>query len=232
MKHRFSDWLKCVDMTLEDLQDLGISRKDCSRGVKALQATCRDAWECGLLRGFNGNMSVRLDAKNDAKNHAKNHGKNHYAMLVTATGVAKGHLKLGNIALASSEGKLLHGQKLSSETAMHVATYKARKDVRCILHVHPPALLALSLRVPEDELLRLPLFEAAQWRDRMVCVRAANPGSAELAHAVADGFADGNIKAVFLREHGLCAVGATPLEALGICEQLEHLAITQVFLLN
>lgn len=220
MKHRFSDWLKCVDMTLEDLQELGIDRRDCSRGVKALQATCRDAWECGFLRGFNGNMSVRLDAKK------------HYAMLITATGVAKGHLKLKNIALANSEGKLLRGQKLSSETAMHVATYKTRKDVRCVLHVHPPALLALSLRVPEDELLRLPLFEAAQWRNKMVCVRAANPGTEDLAAAVAEGFRDENIKAVFLREHGLCSVGTTALEALGICEQLEHLATTQVFLLS
>ena len=220
MKKFFATWLEAVDMSKGDLAAMAIDTKACARALRDMQAVCRDAWQCGIMRGFNGNMSIRLDTKDG------------YALLVTGTCVAKGHLKPGDVALADAEGRAVRGPAVSSETSMHVAIYKRRPDVRYVLHVHPAAMLALSLRVAEQDYLRMPLFESAAWREKLVMAAACEPGTEELANSTADGFADPDIKAVFMGKHGLCAVGHTAVEALGVCEQYEHLAQTQLHFLS
>ena len=115
---------------------------------------------------------------------------------------------------------------------MHAAIYRRRSDVSCILHVHPAALLALSLRVPREQMLALSLFEAQVWRDRLGFVGAITPGGTMLAEHVAACLDDEHIQAVFMARHGLCAAGNDPVQVLGICEQMEHLAATQLLSLQ
>lgn len=220
MKHLLKGWLEAAGLSKSELSAMGIDAKACARALKDMHAACRDAWQCGFMRGFNGNMSVRLDREDG------------YALLVTGTCVAKGHLKPCDVALADEEGRGLHGPAISSETAMHVAIYKKRPDVRYVLHVHPAAMLALSLRVAEQDFLRMPLFEAETWRATLAIADACEPGTEELANSTAEGFADPAIKAVFMRQHGLCTVGHAAVEAVGVCEQYEHLAQTQLFFLS
>ena len=135
MKHLLKGWLEAAGLSKSDLSAMGIDAKACARALKDMHAACRDAWQCGFMRGFNGNMSVRLDREDG------------YALLVTGTCVAKGHLKPCDVALADEEGRGLHGPAISSETAMHVAIYKKRPDVRYVLHVHPAAMLAHIVRL-------------------------------------------------------------------------------------
>lgn len=194
------------------LSRVGIDEATYVQGVRVIMATCREAWLAGMMTGFNGNMSLRPGGT---------------ALLVTGTGVAKGHLSPRDVSLAESDtGILLFGRPVSSETAMHVAAYQACPESRCVLHTHPTALLALSLLVPGEKMLDLPLFEAGVWRERLTFAAAAEPGSLELALNV--GRACAQAPAVFMEGHGLCVHAGSSVEALGITEQLEHLARIQL----
>ncbi|MDO5536109.1 MAG: class II aldolase/adducin family protein [Desulfovibrionaceae bacterium] len=213
------EWLTRAGWSSETLQRFGLSFAVCAAAVESMAACCRDAWVTGLLRGFNGNMSLRLPAAERGS-----------VLLVTGTGVAKGHMEPGGLALADMDGRLLCGARLSSETPMHVAIYRRRPETGCVLHVHPAHMLALSLRLGSEQarFLRMPLLESDLWLCHLGRAGAFPNGSQELADAVGEAFAPAGIRAVFMEGHGLCAVGATGMEALSVCEQLEHMAETQL----
>ncbi len=185
-------------------------------GLDQVKHGCRQAWLAGTMTGFNGNLSLRLGED---------------LMLVTASGIAKGHMEDCDAALAKTDGTLLAGPALSSETAMHVAVYQARPEARCVLHTHPGCLLALSVKLAGrlGKMLDMPLFEAAMWRPKLAFAGAFPPGSQLLADSV--GRAAEKAPAVFMEGHGLCTAGAGIAEALGITEQMEHLAEIQLRLL-
>ena len=69
---------------------------------QALTGLCRDAWQAGLLRGFNGNASVRLPDD---------------TMLITRSGCAKGRLREGDACVQAPDGALLHGAKVTVDSA-------------------------------------------------------------------------------------------------------------------
>ena len=194
----------------------GLGGDDFMDGLDQVKHGCRQAWFAGTMTGFNGNLSLRLGAD---------------LMLVTASGIAKGHMEDGDAALAKTDGTLLAGPRLSSETAMHVAVYQARPEARCVLHTHPGCLLALSVKLAGrlEGMLDMPFFEAAMWRPRLALAGAFPPGTRELAESV--GRAARQAPAVFMEGHGLCAAGRSLAEALGITEQMEHLAGIQLRLL-
>lgn len=177
---------------------------------------CREAWRWGGLRGFNGNASVVWDSPDGPR------------ILMTGAGVCKGRLRAEDICLLHPDGRLLGGGPASSEAAMHLAVYAARPSCRAVLHTHPPHLLALGIRLAErmEDFLRLPLYESGVWRTRLGVAPACAPGTAQLAEQVA---AQARLfPAVWMSGHGLCACGETLAEALGLTEQLEHLAEVQL----
>ena len=185
---------------------------------QTLTQLCRDAWQVGLLRGFNGNASVRLPDD---------------TMLITRSGCAKGRLREGDACVQAPNGALLHGGPASSEGRMHLAIYAALPQTRAVLHTHPPRLLALSLRLAAKEgenwreaFLSLPLFEARTWRQRLAFAPALPPGTPELARAVAQ--AAQTAPAVWMEGHGLCCHGENPAFCLDLSEHLEHLAGIQL----
>lgn len=210
-------WMDGAGLDDAALERLGIDGKTLARGLHVLRTACRDAWRTELLRGFNGNMSLRVG------------GGEKPLFLVTGTGSAKGHLTPCDVAL-SLDGEHLAGCPISTETPMHAAVYRVRPDVTHILHVHPAGLLALSLRVSRKRMLALPLFEARAWREKLAFVDELPPGTKRLAKAVARALADSAKKAAFMEGHGLVAVGTSPAEVLGLCEQYEHLAKVQLAL--
>ena len=213
---RFEAWQARFSCIGALLADFGLDAASFLNGLDLVQHGCRQAWLAGVMTGFNGNLSLRL-------------GK--HLMLVTASGIAKGHMEDGDVALAKMDGSLLAGPALSSETAMHVAVYKARPEARCVLHTHPGCLLALSVKLAGrlGGMLDMPLFEAAMWRPKLAIAGAFPPGSQDLADSV--GKAAEKAPAVFMEGHGLCTAGTSLAEALGITEQMEHLAEIQLRLI-
>ena len=213
---RFEAWQARFGRIDALLDEAGIDAAGFMGSLDLVKHGCRQAWLAGVMTGFNGNLSLRM-------------GKD--LMLVTASGIAKGHMEDGDVALAKMDGSLLAGPALSSETAMHVAVYEARPEARCVLHTHPGCLLALSVKLAGrlDRMLDMPLFEAAMWRPKLAIAGAYPPGSHRLADSV--GKAAAKAPAVFMEGHGLCTAGAGIAEALGITEQMEHLAEIQLRLL-
>ncbi|MBL3580975.1 tRNA (N6-threonylcarbamoyladenosine(37)-N6)-methyltransferase TrmO [Oleidesulfovibrio alaskensis] len=173
-----------------------------------LRHACRTAWERGLLSGFNGNISLRIDSD---------------TCLVTCTGSVKGDLHAEDTALVRIDsGERLAGGVPSSETAMHLAIYRNQPQAQAVVHTHPPCLLALGIRVAADELLRIPVYESDLIRRRMTSVPAHAPGSQELAQAA--GEAARTHEAVYMERHGLVCWAGTVRQALALSEEIEHLA--------
>ena len=213
---RFEAWQARFGRIDALLDEAGIDVAGFMGSLDLVKHGCRQAWLAGVMTGFNGNLSLRLGKR---------------LLLVTASGIAKGHMEDGDVALATKEGSPLAGPALSSETAMHAAVYEARPEARCVLHTHPGCLLALSVKLAGclDRMLDMPLFEAAMWRPKLAIAGAYPPGSQSLADSV--GKAAAKAPAVFMEGHGLCTAGAGIAEALGITEQMEHLAEIQLRLL-
>lgn len=197
-----------------------------------LAAVCRDAWLEGLLSGCNGNASMRLEPGGQL-------------LCMTRTGAAKGRLTAGDICLLdAATGRCLANGPASSEAAMHFALYAARPECGAVLHTHPRRLLALSLVLLSrgegpEALLRLPLYEARVWRARLAVAPALQPGTGELADAVAAAAATLPLEvvmatggAVWMEGHGLCAFAPSLGAALSMSEELEHLAAVQLLALG
>lgn len=181
-----------------------------THGFKEMAEILAAAWQKDLIAGFSGNASLKLGGGN---------------ILLTASGARKGHLGAQDLCLCDPSGKLLAGQKPSTEAAMHYALYAARPDCEAILHVHPPYLLALAMRCANmDDFLKLPLFEAEVFRKKLGIAPAIAPGTDDLARAVAAAAKPTEISAVWMSRHGLCAFGASLADALALAEEYEYLA--------
>lgn len=176
-----------------------------------MRAVCAAAWRRGLLSGFNGNVSVRMDS----------------ACCVTRSGAAKGDLTPDDVAAVDiATGTTLEGATPSSELSMHLEIYRCRADARAVVHTHPRHLLALELRVPPERFLEMPLFEAQQLRRRLGQAPAVAPGTSELALAVAREAEHRD--AVWMSRHGLVCHAADLKTALALSEELDHLAAVQL----
>lgn len=182
--------------------------------AEAIRAACRHAWQRGLLAGFNGNASVRA-------------GESGELCLVTRSGAAKGALQRDDLCLVRlADGQCLAGGPPSSELGMHLAIYREQPKALAIVHTHPPHLLALSLRIPPEERLRMSVFEADPLRKRMSTAPDHEPGTQALADAV--GLCAVNHEAVWMERHGLVAWGKDLITAGALNEELEHLARIQL----
>src|SRR5215204_3684253 len=91
----------------------------------------RRIWQKGFCAGNEGNHSYRLSADR---------------VLCTPTGISKGNLKPDDLCVVDMEGKQVSGKrKRTSEILMHLAIYKARPDVKCVIHSHPPHATAFAV---------------------------------------------------------------------------------------
>ncbi len=179
-----------------------------------IKTLCAKAWQRGLLSGFNGNVSLR-------------EGED---MIITRSGAAKGSLETADLSrVRLADGRLLAGGKASSEGELHRAIYTLQPEAKAIVHTHPPKLLALFACLPVARRLDIPIFEAEDLRRSLGFIPDFAPGSRELAEAA--GLASRDSKAIWLERHGLAVWAGTPLAALALSEELEHLAGVQLAML-
>jgi len=105
----------------------------------------------------------------------------------------------------------------SSETPMHLAIYRARPDVRAVVHTHAPAATAFALtEVRLDEPL---MPEVLVSIGPVARVPYARSGTEELPQAIAPYLA--NHDAFLLANHGVVTVGGTLEQAYFHMERLE-----------
>ena len=104
--------------------------------ARKIAMSCRILAKLGLVKETTGHVSAR-------------NGDNH--MLIRGRGPRESGLlftKPGDILLADLEGKSLErrtGLKPPNEAVIHGEIYKARPEVACVVHAHPPSVVLSSM---------------------------------------------------------------------------------------
>lgn len=147
-----------------------------------------------LVRGTWGNVSIRDGDK----------------IYITPSGYSYDLMEEKDINVIDFEGNILEGERTpSSEWKLHVAVYKAREDVKVILHTHPvySSVAAVTLRsvpslIEDSAMICGPKVNIAEYAD---------PGTWELAENAQKALGENG--AVILKNHGLVNVGSRFSEA-------------------
>jgi len=167
-------------------------------------------WDKGLVTGFNGNISSRIDAD---------------TILITATGTCLGYLKSTDIVTLNLKTSEVIGEgKASSEKFMHTEVYKNFPDIKAVVHTHPTYTNGFFL---SNETLEPKTFEAKFYLGTVKSVLQSTPSVTAMEPVVKE-LKVTNI--VVLRNHGVVAMGANLFYAFVLIQELEEQ--TKVELVN
>lgn len=152
-------------------------------------------WERRLTSGSSGNLSVRL-ADGD--------------LLVTPASSSFRSMKPADLVRVAADG-MPHdsAQRPTSELPLHLAAYRVRPDIGCVVHTHPTFSVVWSKKgelFPRDTVGAMESLGPCAWTPYR------KNGTAELADVCAEAFSNG-AGVVMMERHGLTAVAATLEEA-------------------
>ena len=155
----------------------------------------RRIWLKGFCAGNEGNHSVRIGPDR---------------VLCTPTGITKGFLKPEDICTTDMEGKQVAGKrKRTSELLMHLAIYKARPDVKAVVHSHPPHATAFAIAGVELPTCIHP--EAEVFLGVVKTAKYVTPGDTRLGESLLPYLKDSNT--ILLQNHGTVTFSPTLEEA-------------------
>ena len=144
-------------------------------------------------------------------------------MWISPSGIDKGSLRPADIMRVDTSGGITGPHKPSCEYPFHSSIFKMCRDVKAILHAHPPALVSFSIAglVPDTAVFP---------RTKLLCGDVGFapydvPGSAALGQKISAVFAQGP-RTVVLENHGVCLGGNNLLEAYLRFESLDFCART------
>jgi len=137
--------------------------------------------------------------------------------------VDKGQLKRTDVVRVSTTGEVEGIHPASSEFPFHEAIYKARPDIKAIVHAHPSALVAFSIcrQQPDTRIFH----QAHSVCGKVGFAPYALPGSSALGERIAASFAEG-CDSVILENHGVVVGGDSLAHAFQRFEALEFAAKT------
>lgn len=167
---------------------------------------CREAYVKGLVGGTGGNTSVRVGDE----------------VYITASGCTLGDLQPEDFIKVSLDGTYdpAAGQKPSKEMSLHCAVYKARPDIKAILHLHPTNTIAATLMLDslEDQ---IPVYSQGYYVKigHLPQVPAYLAGSGELAEATAACLRKRDC--ALMRNHGLIVGADTIKKTFTQTEEIE-----------
>ncbi|MBK7979431.1 MAG: class II aldolase/adducin family protein [Ignavibacteriae bacterium] len=142
---------------------------------------------------------------------------------ISPAGVDKGNLTPGDIMCVKDNGEIIGKHKPSSELPFHVSIYKARPDIKAVVHAHPPALVSFSIvrNLPDTNIIP----QAKRVCGNVGYAPYALPGSKKLGENIAETFGKG-FDVVLLENHGVATGGKDILNAFHKLETLEFCART------
>ena len=165
-------------------------------------------WDRGLVAGSSGNVSVRLDDG---------------TIIVTPAGRALRALAVDDLVQVDDLGAQFgSGGRPTSELPLHLAAYRARAGIRCVVHTHPTYCVGWS---KTGALFPLDTVGAIESLGPIRFTRYAKSGTSELADICSAAFADG-AETVVMERHGISSVGTTLEEAYlrtELAEQTAHI---------
>jgi L-fuculose-phosphate aldolase len=177
-----------------------------TRIAEEIVTVCRRLYDRGLIAGQDGNVSVRLDSGH---------------ILVTPAGLSKVDVTPDSLVELTLEGTgVTQGRAPSSEVGMHLCIYRARPDVRAVVHAHPP--VATAFGVTGRDFMDAVLPEVIFHLGSVPLVPFALPGTPALGDAMAPFLAAHD--AFLLASHGATTVGPSLRLAHQRMESLEHAA--------
>ncbi|HIE11013.1 MAG TPA: class II aldolase/adducin family protein [Kiritimatiellae bacterium] len=162
--------------------------------------------EKGLAAGAGGNLSVCVDN----------------TVWISRSGIALEDMRPGDFAPVDLRtGRPLRRDiRPSSETGTHLAIYRARDDIRAVVHVHPPFVTGLASAGVDFSTFT---FEAVLDLGPVDILPLVPPGSSELAERVGRSAAGHDV--ILLSNHGMMVMGRTMRQAYYRCCILEQTAI-------
>lgn len=167
---------------------------------------CQRLYERGLIAGQDGNVSVRLESD---------------LVLVTPAGLSKGDVREEDLVVVAMDGTHRSGTRsASSELAVHLVIYRARRDVGAVVHAHPPT--ATGFAVAGETLPENVLPELVYGVGPIALVPYETPGTVALAERFLP-YLEGH-DAWLMASHGAVTAGATLLVAHQRMESVEHAA--------
>jgi L-fuculose-phosphate aldolase len=157
----------------------------------------------GLTTTSGGNISI-IDDNGD--------------IWVTPSAIDKGSLRASDIVLVKKNGEVNGRHKPSSEFPFHKAIYKARPDIKTVIHAHPPGLVSFSIvrQIPDTNVIP----QAKHICGPIGYTGYALPGSDQLGQLISDGFKK-NVNAVIMENHGIVVGGSNMIDAFQRFETLE-----------
>ena len=164
-------------------------------------------YDRGLTASNDGNISAKAGAD---------------TIMITATGACKGRMDRGQLSTISIQtGEIIDGSLApSSETDIHLATYRNRPDVNAVIHAHSPFLTALAITgtaFPSDVLPEV-VFTLGE----VPTSRPAIQRTPDYLDSIVTGLGPG--QALLLDHHGAMTVGDSLEGALITLERIEHVA--------
>src|SRR5437763_406962 len=149
----------------------------------------RKIWLKGFCAGNEGNHSFRLGEDR---------------ILCTPSLISKGNLKPDDMCIVDLEGKQISGKrKRTSEILLHLTIYKARPDVRAVIHSHPPHATAFAVASVDLPTCIHP--EAEVCLGAVKTARYVTPGDQRLGDSILPYVKDSNT--ILLQSHGVVTYG-------------------------
>ncbi len=146
-------------------------------------------------------------------------------MLVTPTMMSLRALGVDDIVRTAENGAARElGQHPSSELPLHLAAYRARPDVRAVIHTHPTFCVVCSKL---GRVFARDTVGARETLGEVAWTPYRPPGSLELAQVAAEQFGRG-CDVVLMERHGVSVVGPT-LEAAFLSTDLAEEAARIAF---
>jgi L-fuculose-phosphate aldolase len=169
----------------------------------------RRLYRQGLTTTSGGNISMRVDDQR---------------VLLTASKFDKAELQAEHVGILTLDGdNLTPDLSPSIESGMHLSIYRARADVRAVVHAHP--LTATAFCATGKRINTHLLDESYAILGDPTVADYARMGTPDLAANVMEAV-QGGAACVMMRNHGVLAVGTTLLEAFDRLEVLERAAQT------
>jgi L-fuculose-phosphate aldolase len=172
----------------------------------------RRIYNKGFAAANDGNISMRISDNE---------------VLCTPTLQSKGFLKPEDICTVDMTGKQIAGaKKRSSEALLHLEIYKARPDVKSVVHCHPPHATAFA--VAKEPIPQCVLPEVEVFLGDVPITKYETPGGQAFAETILPFVKKTNI--ILLANHGTVSFGETVERAYWWTEILD--AYCRILLLS
>ena len=142
--------------------------------------------------------------------------------LCTPTAVSKGDVTPEMLIVVDADNKVVQGTRRSfSELALHRACHRARPDISCVIHAHPPTATGFCVanRSLGEHFMAEPVVSLGK---SIPLVPFFPPKSKELENEIERALQHADV--IMMANHGVLAVGGSFEQAFLRLELVEHLA--------